>query len=55
MKAKELIKILEKYSDEVEVMYWDAEEDKHYIPVIRPAFKNRNRNETVIIEFDRYC
>ena len=55
MKVKELKEILEKYKDEAEVMYWDAEEGKHYPPVISIAYKNRDKSEMRIIEIDRYC
>ena len=55
MKVKELIEILEKYKDDAEVMYWDAEESRHYPPVISIAYKNQDKNEGKIIEIDRYC
>jgi len=55
MKVKELIEILEKYKDDVEVMYWDAEECRHYPPVISISYKNKDESKMKILEIDRYC
>lgn len=55
MKVKELTEILKKYKEDAEVMYWDAEENRHYPPVISIIYKNQDKNEVKIIEIDRYC
>jgi hypothetical protein len=55
MKVKELIETLGKYKEDAEVMYWDAEESRHYPPTISIAYKNTNKNNEKIIEIDRYC
>jgi len=55
MKVKELIEILEGYKKDAEFMYWDAEENRHYPPVISIAYKNKDKGKEKIIEVDRYC
>ena len=55
MKVKELKEILSEYRDDEEIMYWDAEECKHYPPVISPNYKDNDKNGIKIIEIDRYC
>lgn len=55
MTVKELKEILNEYRDDEEIMYWDAEECRHYPPVIGGAYKNTNKNDVRIIEIDRYC
>ena len=55
MKVKELMEILKKYKEDAEVMYWDAEESRHYPPVISIAYKDTDKSKMKIIEIDRYC
>ena len=55
MKVKELIEILQKYEEDAEVMYWDAEESRHYPPTISISYKNQDKNQVKIIEIDRWC
>ena len=55
MKVKELIEILEKYKKDAVVLYWDAEEDRHYPPVISITYKDKDKSKEKIIEIDRYC